>query len=364
MKRALLVFLALVLTAAAVADEALNLELADLVNAGRYDETIAKATEYLEAAEEKGEEPDNTVQYLRGHAAYHIAWYGLAESDFAPLGDFSPWDEWEPASHYTELFPVIKRLAPKNVHEIRQRKAVVFRIYYDEADEWTDTVVRTLADAYRAVCEFYGVTLTETVVVIFSDGPRYNEFFQTIHEAEPTAWQWAAGGTGVLYFCGRNAEGEVFPDPTTDYLRSSIAHEFSHCLLHRYLGTTDIPPWLDEGLATWCGALLVPEEMARNDRAIARVVTKEQELSLPELSTWEGFYEQGKERTAYTQAFAMTRYLESEVGRPGLMQLLTLLRDEGDLDKAFEKGWGLTSEQFYRQWLRVSVRMLEDGTLR
>lgn len=332
-------------------------DLADLLKKGLYDEVIATATEQIG----KAEEPDPKLTYLRGCAAYNIGWFGMAEADLTPLGDFRPWDGWAPASEFAARVTEMRSLAPAQVHEVTRAGTVIFRIYYDEADPWTDAVIGTLPEAYQRVCELYGAALAETAVFIFSDGPRYNAFIRAWCAKPPREWQWAGGSTGTLYFCERDVDGTPSSGPGSDYLRSSLAHEFSHCLLHRFLGTTPVPPWLDEGLAMFGGALMSPGDYGLNARHLAQMVADESLLPLALLQNGDGFYQNQAAQTAYAQAFAMVRFLESRIGRKGIIQLLNLLKAEGDIDKALQKGWAVDSRQLYNTWFEATVQMVREG---
>jgi hypothetical protein len=127
------------------------------------------------------------------------------------------------------------------------------------------------------------------------------------------------------------------------------------------MGAVRLPLWLNEGLAMWCGGLLAPDDFAQNDVRIAQVLAQERELSAPELVTHDEFYAEDQASTAYVQGFAMTRYLESEIGMQGILQLLTLAREKGDFDEAFSEGLGVDYYTFYRMWLDASVGMVETG---
>ena len=65
-----------------------------------------------------------------------------------------------------------------------------------------------------------------------------------------------------MLFCERNADGRSPAKEGSPYFRASVAHEFSHCLLRRYLGNVDIPTWINEGLAMHCGAFMSPDYRA------------------------------------------------------------------------------------------------------
>ncbi|MBM3476806.1 MAG: hypothetical protein FJX75_26335 [Armatimonadetes bacterium] len=351
------VLLALCVSSAVVADVAAD--LAGLLAKGRYDEVIAAATQELE----KTDPPDKQLVYLRGMAAFYIQWYGVAQKDMSSLGDYAPWEKWPPASDFAGRVVRIKAVAPANVDEIRRGKTCLFRIYYDENNEWSQAIAATLRETYAEVCGLYGAELAETSVFIFSDGARYNEFFRLGSGSPPTDWQWAAGAGGALLFCQYDADGSQPVPPGSAYMRSSIAHEFSHCLVRRYLGTTRIPPWLDEGLATCCGALLVPEDLARNDLQVAAIVRLGQMLPLSVMAESRGFYSNDNAKTAYPQGFAMVRFMADQIGRDGLLKLLQLLRDEGDLDKALDKGWQTNSTAVYEAWHDGMLRLLQEGKL-
>jgi hypothetical protein len=349
----------LMLVSAVRAQSDLAADLADSLRKGLYDEVVATATEHIAEAEQ----PDPKLIYLRGQAAYRIGWFGVAEADLTPLGDFRPWDDWPPASECAARVTEMRRLAPARVHEIPYGGAVIFRIYYDGQDPWTETIISALPEAYQKVCELYAATLAETAVFIFSDGPRYNAFIRAWCDTPPRDWQWAGGSTGSLYFCERDADGTPSSAPGSDYLRSSLAHEFSHCLLRRFLGTTPFPPWLNEGLAMLSGALMSPGDHDLNDRRLAQAVADEALLPMGLLQSRDGFYQNETIRTAYVQAFAMARFLDSRIGRQGITQLLNLLKQEGDIDKALQKGWGVNSQQLYDTWFEATIQMVREGGL-
>ncbi|NIO75581.1 MAG: hypothetical protein GTN69_06805, partial [Armatimonadetes bacterium] len=53
------------------------------------------------------------------------------------------------------------------------------------------------------------------------------------------------------------------------------------------------------------------------------------------------FYANETSNLAYTQSFAMTRYLISQVGEAKVIQLLNLLASEANPDAAFKKALGM-----------------------
>ena len=327
-------------------------DLAALLRKGLYDEVILQASNQIE----RTEEPDKALLYLRGQAAFRIGRFALAAADLGQLGDYKPWDKWTPASEYAARVAEMLRLCPRLVHEITQRGGVVFRVYFEEDHPWAAAIMATLPEAYTRVCQFYGVTLAETPVFIFSTGPRYNAFYRAFSGGRPpTGWQWATGGGGLLMFCQHDVDGTQPAATGSDYFRAAIAHEFSHCLLRRYLGAMALPPWLDEGLAMLCGAFMSPGDHDNNDATIAEVLRGAGPLPIEVLSEKERFYRSDVHQTAYAIGFSMTRLLYERIGRAGLMRLLNALRQEGDVDRALRQVCGLDSRQLHAVWVEAAL---------
>jgi len=337
-------------------------DLEALARQGRYDEVIAAATQQLQSAAQ----PDKRLLYLRGYCAFHSARFELAEEDLSPLGDYAPGDKWPQASLLASRLGKLRALRPETVQEIRRGERCIFRLYYEEANPWTQSIVGLLPEAYDKVCGFYGVELGETSVVVFSTGTRYYEFFTALAGCgcvRPMAWQWASGGPGELLFCQHDADGSQTTPPGSAYQRSVVAHEFAHLALQRQLGAVGVPPWLNEGLAMACGALLSPDEYARNDASITGIMLDQKELPLSALRDGRRFYQLPNAAVAYAQSFALVRFLESEFGHERLLQVLSLLCEGNSTDEALKEACGMDSEAFYRQWHETTLKRLEEGPL-
>ncbi|MCH7760799.1 hypothetical protein IIA15_05275 [candidate division TA06 bacterium] len=134
-------------------------------------------------------------------------------------------------------------------------------------------------------------------------------------------------------------------------LRSLIAHEISHILLHNphtsfNKGGMGIPRWFDEGLAMFESR----EWKVGESMTLAWAVLNNTLLPLSSLKTHFPASEK-KARLAYTQSFSTIAYIIEEFGEEGLQFLLKTLTSTGDFEKALEEGLGLTCDQFQQQWL-------------
>lgn len=348
---AMLLSLGLLLPAGAHSDE-LD-EILQALKRGQYEEVISRTTDVIEAQEK----PDNAYPYLRGMAAFRIAWFGQAEADLAPLADWRPADGWPKASEALDTITRSRELAPANVQEIRGGGAVLFRVYYDVADRWTQTLMNSLTGAHRVVSNFYGATTVETAVFVFADSERHRQFMKTLTGKPPEDWAWASGSNGMLIFCPI-APGNNYRE-SPDQLPETVAHELSHCLTHRVLGTAAMPMWLDEGLAMYCAGLIRPQKADDNDINITRLWTADQILPLRAVTQRDIFYDKDIAANAYVQAYAMVRFLVSELGRDGLLQLLNQLKGEGKFESAMAQTWDGGLDAFYEDWLAATERHIE-----
>jgi len=127
--------------------------------------------------------------------------------------------------------------------------------------------------------------------------------------------------------------------------RQVLRHELAHLALHESLG--DLPPrWFDEGYASWAAG-----EWDREDVIAANVG-----LALGRYRTLAGLdsgFALGARRAdaAYALSFrAVAELAELDPAR-GLTLLFRYWKEEGDLDRALRRGYGLTLGGFERRWV-------------
>jgi len=322
-------------------------DLGTLFSKGRYDEAIV-----LSAGLGVTHPGDRTVAYLRGCAAYRIGWLEMSRSCLKPLGDFAPWDGWEPASKYANIADELLRMQPATRTTVRDGIVDLFTVHYDAQSTWAQSIIALLPVAHQKVRTFYGLSIATTAVTVFADDAAFQRFYQTWSGFTPTAWQWATGGDGMLPFCEGAARRVGCSDINSPYARGCVAHELSHCVLWRYLGTSYAPPWLDEGLAMMCGALLSPEDTATNDAWAAQARASGQVFGVDVLSDYRKFFAVPDVRQIYEQSFSMVRFLHARTQTEGLQRLLALYRDSRDLDGALKQVAGMTQGELLEAWQR------------
>jgi len=126
-----------------------------------------------------------------------------------------------------------------------------------------------------------------------------------------------------------------------------IAHELTHLVIHRvtFNPYSDLPTWLDEGLAMWAEGELGSElatvfYKAKLDNKLISV----RSLSSP-------FSAYGDEASlAYAQSYWLLEYLIDNYGRDKMFELLNTFRQGSGYDEALERVYGFDMDELDAQW--------------
>ena len=333
-----------------------------VINAGDFEGAIAQATDIMNRAGTA----DPSLIYLRGYAKWHICWFGDALTDLKPLGDFRPQPGWPAASELVQEIEGMKALAPVNVEEVKEGGHILFRVYYDEDNDWTKAIRKLLPRAFAIGSQLYGVKIYETAVFIFKDAGTWQKFRNIRFKNKLGSWSWAAGSEGMLMFCRTDANGKARAEDTTgDYFRGTVVHEYSHALMHRLISNTVIPAWIDEGFAVFSESQIAPKNIEKNDQAMKRCFQEDTLLSLKEMTAPATFYgmvekEDGKRQTTpaaaysgtdgYQQGFYMVRYFLLNTTDAQRRQFVRVYNDSKKIDKAFPEVFHISVEDFYAAW--------------
>lgn len=338
--------------------KALGREAARLLSLGDYDKIIETLSPIL-AMQEK---PDFHLSYMRGRAALRLGFFRMAEKDLRPLGEYVPYKTWSPASRYLQNFEKLKAAAPPLIHEVKHDGQVVFRVYYDQADEWTGRIIALLPTAYRTSRDLVGIDMVETPVFIFRDLARFREFYSERGNGQPPhSWVWAAGSTGAFYFSQRKSDGTEAPRASSLIFRSTVVHEYNHCLVNRLLGAATVPHWFREGMAMVAESRAFPEKLTGYEERMRRVIASGNLLPLENLNrttefldTVERSLEARQQKIAapdlYVQSFDMARYFLKQIKPGTLNKFLMAVRDQSSFDKPFLDYSGMTVEEFFEEW--------------
>jgi hypothetical protein len=291
-----------------------------------------------------------------------------AKADLTPLADFTPpLKDWPPPAELLEKIEKVRMLRPPQKKEIKHGGEVVFRVYYDEESEWTQTILKLLPQAYETSTTLFRFRMGETQVYIFKDAIRYEDFINAQFPGALTSWAWALGGRGALYFCHEayqiyHKRQKRAEDITSDYFRGTIPHEFTHAVLARAIGTVKFPSWLNEGIAQLASSRVFPAMVRENEQRMQRLIAAQALLGLEQLDSDPQFY-RSVEHTlaqsdtgvsgvsdAYAQGFHMTRFLLFRQPVRRWSEFIELCRETEDVEKAFQQTFSLTIAEFYQAW--------------
>ncbi|HJN15513.1 MAG TPA: hypothetical protein QGH10_08490, partial [Armatimonadota bacterium] len=346
----------LVLTAAAgAADEASAVYSA--VRPGLWDEVVSRATLEIEASTE----PSPQALYARGLAYSRLSRFGPAERDLAPLGEFAPFPAWPPASEILARTQKVRQLAPEHARDVGTADRVLFRVYHDEDSAWVGAALEVLPTIYDRVSTLYGRAFLGTPVFLFTRRADYEAFLRARAGWSPPKWHTAGGdAAGIVIWEGHlRTPGKSLGRMET-WARGTLAHEFGHCVAHRYLGSDPLPPWLGEGVSELCAAFVNPEEFVRWEETMARIIAEGTALPYETLFDPTGFYEAANWQRACAQALEMTRLLCWRIGPEGTSRLFAALRDGKGLDAALKEASGMDSLELYETALGAAQERIRE----
>ena len=132
-----------------------------------------------------------------------------------------------------------------------------------------------------------------------------------------------------------------------DWGRSAIVHELTHVLVGHltFSCLSDVPTWLDEGLAVYSEGKLDSTSQSQLDDAIHNDTL----LTVRSLSA--GFSEvSDKANLSYSQSYSIVKFLVETYGQEKMTSLLTALRDGASVDEALTQTYGFNIEGLDAAW--------------
>ena len=132
-----------------------------------------------------------------------------------------------------------------------------------------------------------------------------------------------------------------------DWGKRAIAHELTHLVIHQMTLNpyTDLPTWLDEGLAMSAEGTLEPVFTTYLNRAIA----ENNLISVRSLSS--PFSAYAKESyLSYAQSYSLVKFLISNYGRGKMLELLNTFRQGSGYDGALDKVYGFDMDGLDALW--------------
>jgi hypothetical protein len=183
-----------------------------------------------------------------------------------------------------------------------------------------------------------------------------------------------ATNTGGVFLPGRGALAAYLENQGRDALRQTLQHEAFHQFAYTAI-TTDMPVWLNEGLAQlfeeglWTGkGFVLGEAPPRRVRQLeadmaGHRLTPFRDFMTIDLERWSKTLAASKEAgaTEYNQAWAMVHFLVNatdaqghELYRTRFIQMLRLLHKGRDAKAAFEEAFSSNIEGFQQRFVEFA----------
>ena len=208
--------------------------------------------------------------------------------------------------------------------------------YYDDV-EYGETLKDAAVTALARLNEDLGMTTQEPIdLYIYST----NEDLQDAILYEP-------GWTGGLAYSDFNVVLIGIEPYNLDWGIRTEAHEMTHILEGDYSFSCNAssPTWLSEGLAVYGEG--GPDSMEADH--FNQAVREDAVLSFNVLSG--GFSEDPDQADlSYSQSYYMVTYLLDTYGKENLLELLSLLKNAGELSQSLQTAYGFDLAGFENEW--------------
>jgi hypothetical protein len=216
-----------------------------------------------------------------------------------------------------------------------------FLVYAEAgATEGQATAVSRLAErAFGRVTGDIGYVPQERIVILayaHAEGPMWDT-------APREALGLVQSPHNLIRIALRRSRDELYP---------VVAHEVAHVVLARALrgDLEEVPRWFNEGLATWVSQIWTPDDEAQAQDLAAggRAVPPDRLDAQFSSANSEAV------RDAYVQSASMVETLTRIGGVDAISQLVRSLRRGPDFDSALRNTVGVTQDQLYARWLKMS----------
>ena len=134
---------------------------------------------------------------------------------------------------------------------------------------------------------------------------------------------------------------------------ATLVHEATHAFLARYINHTDVPAWLNEGLAETMAAELVEDAPQRELLVEATGQILKDDIDLRPL-----FQRVRLEALDYGAAQALVRYLIAR-DRRSFVRLIRLIKDGRGDEEALHEAYGLSRAELLRAWAQDAQAAME-----
>ncbi len=265
----------------------------------------------------------------------------------AEKGGFHPTAAWRKTPE--QLLSAIadyRRLAPEPA-KLDGVPAKSMVVAFDAHSPWVDSVVAAAPDFVRIGRRVFGADPPFTRLILYSDNAVFEEFFRVVFGPKHPH---GTGVPGLAVMTEKNAVDRKGRLPV-----AVVLHELMHAWIQGYGRDAydrriKIPPWVDEGMADYVGAMYDDQLFALRRVQLAREVAKRPEPpDFAELQGQETFYRPENSFFHYALSLMLIERLigPPETGAPLLRKVLDGYAAGADGEKAWRDVTGKSPSNEY-----------------
>ena len=211
--------------------------------------------------------------------------------------------------------------------------------WYEGDDAFSEELMATAQGALIQLWEDTGVEIEKQVSIYIYASAR------DLRGSMIFPQEWTGGVAFTRY--STIAIG-ISPDESDlDWGRRAIAHELTHLVIHQvtFNPYSDLPVWLDEGLAMITEGELEPGFV----NAISKARAEDRLITVRSLASPFSAYAE-ESILAYAQSHELVAYLISEYGQEKMFELLNTFSQGSGYDEALERVYGFDMDGLDIMW--------------
>lgn len=251
-----------------------------------------------------------------------------------------------------DLADKAKRTVVKSMHLIETDHFLIYSAWGRSNDAALKRICEKL---YSALCKQFAIPRRQNIwagkcpIYVFWEKEHYLKFCKDVDgsgKRSPTLLE-AAGYSGQR---GSFAYVVLNKVRTKKWFYELLVHETTHAFLARYLTNRHVLSWVNEGLAEYMAATLVPRSYASRKyvRATKEAVKEKKDVA----HVFEGV---GMNMFDYGIAQSFVRYLIHR-DRKAFIKFVGLLKQGRSDEQALQEAYGLSRKQFLKAWWKAVRR--------
>jgi len=229
-------------------------------------------------------------------------------------------------------------------------------LIYSAWNRSNDAALKQICERiYAALCNQFAIPRGQNIwagkcpIYVFWEKEHFQTFCMDVDQV-------AKRSPRLLNAAGYNSHRGSFTYLVLNKVRTKrwfyelLVHEATHAFLARYLTNIHVVPWVNEGLADYMAAELVPGCWAKR-----KYVEATREAVRTKRGVAHVFNGVGTSAFDYGIAQSFVRYLIHR-NRKAFIRFVTLLKEGKNHDQALQEAYGLTRRAFMKAWWKAVSR--------